>query len=242
MKKLLVLTSALLICGASMASAAAPGKNLGWQNCGLTSTSQNYAFLCDDNGAIRLLVASYRLAVDTPDFVGISISLDYALADAGTPPWWSFGFGGCREGAFGPISVGVLGGCTNAYAGANQAGGFVNEPTGPNRWRLRSDWARDAAAAQTANTLYSAMVLQLNTTGSVDEGFGGVCAGCDVPACFVLNSLQVFTQSFPGIYADVTSADVRDWATYQGGAVGTGCPGETPSKSATWGAVKALYR
>lgn len=242
MKKLLVLTSALLICGASIASAAAPGMNLGWVNCGTTSTSANYNFTCDDNTLTRNLVASYKLSTATADFVGISIVLDYALGDAGTPDWFSFGGGGCREGSFAPISVGTIGGCTNPYGGANQAGGFVNEQQGPNRWRVRADWARDNAAAQTANTLYSAVVMQLNTTGSWDEGFGGVCAGCTVPACFVLNNLQVFTQSFPGVYADVVAADVRNWATYQGGVFGNGCPGETPSKAATWGAVKALYR
>lgn len=239
MKKLLVLTSALLICGASIASAAAPGANLGWTNCATTSTSQNYAFACDDNTLVRNLVASYRLASATSDFVGISAVIDYALGDAGTPAYFQFGGGGCREGAFAPISVGTLAGCTNSYAGANQAGGFVNEQTGPNRWRIRADWARDAAGAQVATTLYSALVMQINTTGAVDEGFG-VCEGCSVPACFVLNSLQIYSLS-QGLVADL-GQDVRNWATYQGGGFGQGCPGETPSKSATWGAVKALYR
>jgi hypothetical protein len=241
MKKLLVLTSALLICGASIASAAAPGCNLTWSNCATTAAAQNYSFTCDDNTLTRNLIASYRLAVGTPDFVGVSATIDYVLGAPGTPDYFAFGAGGCREGAFAPVSVGTLAGCTNAYAGANQAGGFVNEQTGPNRWRIRADWARDAAGTQVANTLYAALVMQMSTNGAIDEGFGA-CAGCEVPACFVLNSLATFTQSGTGQF-DLTNQDFRNWATYQGGGVGGGgCPAETPSKSATWGAVKALYR
>lgn len=242
MKKLLLLSAAFLLFGASMASAAAPGMNLGWANCGTTSTSANYNFTCDDNTLTRNLVMSYRLDQGFADFVGVSIAMEYVIGDPGTPAWFEFGAGGCREGSFAPISVGTVAGCTNSYSGANQAGGFVTDVLGPNRYRVRADWARDNPAPVTAGTLYSALVMQLNTVGSWDEGFGGECPGCGTPACFVLQAVEIYTSSIPGIAANLTSADVRNWATYQGGGFGAGCPGETPSKSATWGSVKALYR
>lgn len=241
MKKLLLLTSACLLLGASMASAAAPGTNLSWSSCATTSTTANYSIACDDNTLTRNLVTSFRLLNAIPDFVGVSVAIEYVLGAPSTPPWFDFGSGGCREGAFAPISVGTLAGCTNSYAGANQAGGFVTDVLGPNRYRVRADWARDNAGAMAATTLYSALVMQINTTGSIDEGFGA-CAGCEVPACFVLKSVEVYSQSIPGPAAVLSNADVRNWVTFQGGGFGSGCPGETPAKSATWGAVKALYR
>jgi hypothetical protein len=237
MKKLLVLTSALIICGASIASAA-PGGNLSWANCGTTATSANYAFLCDDNTLTRNLVVSFTLANNLPDYVGVSSTIDWQIGDPGTPDYFQYGPGGCREGAIGPINVGAVAGCVNPYAGTiGQGGGFVNEPTGPNRWRIRADWARADVFAATAGTRYTATVFQFSTNGAFDEGFGA-CAGCEVPACYVLNQIELYGLS--GGVEVYNNADFRNWVTYQGGA--GDCPGATPSKNATWGAVKALYR
>jgi hypothetical protein len=239
MKKLLLLSSAMLLLGASMASAAAPGANLGWVNCATTSTSQNYNNTCLDNTLTRNLVTSFRVAAPVSDFVGVSVGIEYVIGAPATPAWFQFGSGGCREGAFAPINVGTLAGCTNTYAGANQAGGFVTDVLGPNRYLVRADWARDAAGPLTATTLYSALVMQINTTNSFDEGFG-FCDGCAVPACFVLKTCEIYSLS-QGLVGSL-GTDIRNWATYQGGSFGAGCPGETPAKSATWGSVKALYR
>lgn len=235
------LASHLIVLAAmlpALAHAAAPGCNLSWTNCSITSATQNFAFACDDNGLTRKLIASYRLASATPDFVAVSMTLHFDIWDPGTPAWFQFGPGGCREGAFAPVSIDSISGCTNAYSGGAQAGGFVVEQTRANRWRIHADWAREAGAAQTAHTLYTALVMQLNTTKSFDDGFGR-CEGCEVRACFWLPSLQVLSLS-QGMVADLGSADLRDWVSYQG-TPPCGCPC-TPTQNSTWGAVKALYR
>jgi len=240
MKKLLVLTSALIICGASIASAA-PGGNLSWVNCGTTATSSNYTFLCDDNTLTRNLVGSFTLGGGLTDYVGLSATIDWQIGSAGTPDYFQYGPGGCREGAIGPINVGNIAGCINPYAGsAGQGGGFVNEPKGPNRWRIRADWARADVFNAAPAIRYTGFVFQFNTSGALDEGFGS-CVGCDVPVCYVLNQIELYGLS--GGVEVFNNGDFRNWATYQGGGIGgSGCPAETPAKSTTWGAVKALYR
>ncbi|NOT34061.1 MAG: hypothetical protein HOP12_07815 [Candidatus Eisenbacteria bacterium] len=243
MQKLLVAALAATLLTAAAAHAAVPGSNLGWTNCGITPTSENRVFACDDNAATFNLVGSFRVANAIADFVAVSGALDIRVNDAGTPAWWSFSTGGCREGAMAASSVGTLGGCTNPYSGSNQLGALVIEPSslGPNYQRIRVDQIRDTPFALTANTLYSAFMLQINSSGSFDEGFGGVCAGCATAACFVLNSLEVFSNADPSITFE--SADVRSWATYNGGQVGADiCPIGTPTHNRTWGQIKALYR
>jgi hypothetical protein len=242
MKKLLVLTSALLIGGASIASAA-PGCNLSWLNCATTATSSNWAFTCDDNYATRNLIGSFTPAAALADFAGLTGVIDWQIGAAGTPDYFQYGSGGCREGAIGPINVGGVAGCTSPYLGTlGQGGGFNNVQTNPNRWQITVDWARSEGSALAAGTRYTGFVLQFSTTGAWDEGFGGECVGCGTPVCYVMNRLDVFGFT-NGLHEQYTGPDFRNWATYQGGAVGgTGCPGETPTKNATWGAVKALYR
>jgi hypothetical protein len=112
---------------------------------------------------------------------------------------------------------------------------------GSNDFRVRADWARDSPTAINNNVLTSAIVIQTSTANTVDEGFG-VCAGCATAACMVFNSLELFTFSGAG-QLFIEAADVRNWATYQGGDVGTDvCPNGTPTQSRTWGQIKALYR
>lgn len=245
MQKLLVVVVAAALLTPTLVAAAVPGVNLGWNNCATTSASENRVFACDDNNLTFNLVGSFKLATDMPDFVGVSAVVDFRLNDAGTPAWWGVGTGGCREGALGLGSVGAVGGCVNPYSGANAAGGFVIDPYPqgapvPNWFRVRGDWVRDSPGPVTNNVLSTAFIIQINTSSSFDEGFG-VCAGCATSACIVLNSLEVFGLNSPVVFTE--AADVRQWATYQGGAVGVDvCPTGTPSKNRTWGQIKSLYR
>ena len=74
------------------------------------------------------------------------------------------------------------------------------------------------------------------------------CAGCADGACIVFNSIKITTQ-VPANDRTLTGPSNgfdSDFCTWQGGGgvtVGgvTGCGAATPTKNATWGAVKALY-
>jgi len=71
------------------------------------------------------------------------------------------------------------------------------------------------------------------------------CEGCLDPVCIVFNSLNMTTNNNANNTKIVDPADgiASNSATWQGGAVGgNGCPAATPTKNATWGSVKALYR
>jgi hypothetical protein len=215
------------------------GVNLGWSNCGTTLATSNRSFTCDDNGTSFSLVGSFKNGFDVADFVAVSAALDVSTSSPTIPAWFSFGIGGCREGELSLGNVGNIAGCTNPYSGANQGGGLIVEGTSsPDRFRVRLDWARDIPGLLSGADLNTAFVLGMSSANSFDEGFG-MCAGCNVPACFVLNAVEVFSNS-QGRVRIHENPDVRNWASWQGG---TGnCPGATPSRKATWGQVKALYR
>lgn len=242
MKKLLVLTSALLALSASMA--LAQGLNLGHANCGTTAASLDRTSQCNDNAQTFNLVAHFKSPTAIPDFSGLNAAVDVAVAGASLPPWWQVGTGGCREGGLKPIGIGPISGCQALWLSGN-TGGYVIEPHpsgAPNKFRLRAQWAHPGTANLLADTRYVGLLLALDTHYTFDEGLGDpVCAGCQVAACLVLNNLTLFGQG--GLIVPVNTQDVRQFATWQGGAVGgSGCPGETPARKGTWGGVKALYR
>ena len=218
------------------------GVNLGWANCGTTIATANKSFLCDDNAGSFSLVGSFKNGFDVADFVAIAAAVDVTTGVA-TPPWFQFGTGGCREGELSLVAVGVLSGCTNPYSGANQGGGYVVEagPT-PDRFRVRIQWARDIAGALSGTARNAAFVLAMSTARTVyDPGPPETldCPGCNTSACFVLNAVEVFSQS-AGRVRIIETPEVRNWATWQNGT--GGCPGATPTRKASWGQVKALYR
>ncbi|NOT33698.1 MAG: hypothetical protein HOP12_05940 [Candidatus Eisenbacteria bacterium] len=215
------------------------GVNLGWNDCGTTVATSNRLFACNDNLTTHNLVGSFKLGYDIPDFVGVSGVVDVTTSGGSLPAWWQFGPGGCREGALSLGTVGALAGCVNPYSGGNQGGGFVLElGPAPDRFRVRFDWVRDTPAPVSGTALNSAFVLSMSSAGTVEEGFG-ICAGCNVPACMVLNALEISSLSL-GRARIIENADVRNWASWQGGT-GT-CPGATDSRKSTWGAVKTRFR
>lgn len=261
MKKLLVLTSALLVLGASAASAQI---NLAWRNChavtaGTTSALQNVSYACDGNGLPNSNqqrgVMSFLAPPNVTQFVGTQMVLDIQTDQASLPDYWRLGLGECRDGSFAfPVSLSGVGNtttCRNPWAGGGLGGGFqyTSEFESPARARVLMAFARDTEVPLIANQQYIAGMFTIDTIKDFDDGSIGTgqCDGCAAPACLVLNEVDVLqtagqTPPAQDIYV-LTAQATRRWVTWQGGAVpGGGCPGATPSKSATWGSVKALYR
>jgi hypothetical protein len=217
----------------------ARGVDLGWSSCAVTAATASRVFDCADNGSGFSLVGSFRTDVDVPDFVGVSAFVDVTTAAPTPPPWFQFGGGMCREGAIALTNVGPLAACANPYADAEQGGGYVVETgTGTGQIRIWLDWARDVPTTVAASVRNAAFVLNLGTASSVDEGIGS-CPGCQTPACFVLTTVEVHSAS-QGLMRLIHTPNERNWATWQSGA--GSCPGATPARKSSWGAVKALYR
>jgi hypothetical protein len=255
MKKLLVLTSALLVLTAAAASAQV---NLAWNNC-ITQANQaaNLNYACDGtrDGLPAKMVMSF-IAPDAPTgplaaFVGIRALVDVQTAGAAMPDFWALAAGGCRDGnlstgsSFAGIGTGATGACQNPYLGGGTTGGDTYVPTSPNRARITVSFVRDTPVPLTANQQYVAAWLGLDFFGDVDLGDSHVCPGCDVPACIVLNELDLYqTAGTPpqDIYI-LTNAAQRQYITWQGGGIDApGCPDATPTQNKTWGSVKSLYR
>jgi len=251
---------ALLAFSAALAHAQG-GVNLAWNNClGVGTATDNINYACDGsrNGVPFKGVFSFTSPATMDFFVGIQGVLDFRTDQATLPDWWKLGVGDCRDGNFFyPGSFTGVGNttCTNPWAGANNGGGFAyyyqnkgNDPLTPTPWvgygRIKIAFARDTEKHLDSGAQYLAGVFTLDTNGDIDVG-SGVCAGCALPACLVMNQIELYQVSLspPQDVFVISNAATRQYITWQGGNVGgTGCPLEVPSRNVTWGSIKALYR
>ena len=265
MRKPVLLFTALLLFGASLAHAQG-ALNLAWNNCITQAASAaDKAYACDGsaNGTPYRIVMSFVSPDNLTKFVGMQAVLDVRVQGlAALPDWWKVGVGECRDGnmifpaGLTGIGTGTTGACQNPWAGGNTGGGFAwyseilddpgvppNSPR-PTWGRAKFAFARDTEANLVQGNQYIGGVVQLDTFNDVDSG-SGVCAGCAVPACLVLNQMELFqTAGSPGgDVVVITAPGTRQYVTWQGGAIGgNGCPIEVPTRNITWGSIKAIYR
>ena len=249
MKKTILLCGALLALSATVASAA--GVNLAWLRCfGEGSGTQNRTFACASNTGSNLAVGSFIAPAGTQGVSGNEVVIDLQSQGTVLPAWWQLrGTGQCRGVGTPALSVNFVANGADAVCidefGGGGAGGIGAYTVGYggalNRARLTMAIATAAPAPLDADVEYFAFNMIITNTKSVGTGS---CAGCSIPVCIVLNSIKLtqgvgvgdFTLSQPG---DPSSNDIA----WQGGAIGgPGCPAATPTKNATWGSVKSLYR
>lgn len=221
---------------------AQTGLNLSWEDCG-TSGSSEKAFDCNTNEGSNTLVASF--AVETGYCLLGSIGvLDLQSSEAELPLWWQFkNAGSCRQGALN-ASADFSGGpstCQFMWDRFSIAAGVASYEVGfgaPNRARIKVlVVSQDLECWPTPiGTEIYAFKLTINNQQTVGEGS---CAGCQDGVCVVFNSLQLIQYSgFPRPILD-TPLD-RSFVTWQAGI--PNCPGATPTRNRTWGAIKMLYR
>jgi hypothetical protein len=242
MKTAPTLIVALMAAMATAARAGTPGVNLSWDDCSTSPASANQDYACDGKLGSRVsLQGTFRNAYDVGNLYGLESTLMIVWPES-VPDFWAVGPGGCDLNAFGLAHTSATPPCgTPSIFDSTLYGGYsVDYPT-PNRLLLRIDTSPNPYPnwpSLTAAELYPAFKVSFD----VDAGIAHACLGCDVPACIVLQSVEVF-----GLYPTqdylIVDPDTRNWCTWQGGAVaGAGCPGSTPVQNRTWGAVKALYR
>ena len=83
---------------------------------------------------------------------------------------------------------------------------------------------------------------RVNLTRSKTTGVGS-CTGCTNSACLVLNNIQLFQPLEAQNDPDIVNPAHRSYATWQSPVNGPpGCPLATPTRTATWGSIKSLYR
>ena len=240
MKRVLLLAGAMLALTSSLAFAVGD-INLGWNDCAMpygVGTS-DIANNCNNTGALTL-VASFAPPVDMAEFNGHAGVVDIQVAAASLDNWWHMETGGCRAGRMsgsfdfvaGPFS------CFDVWAGG-ASGGINLGLVGSNRLRVRTVCAVPGVAPILADgTEYYVFKLTISKLQSAGTGS---CAGCTDPACIVFNNLLLTQPAGVGDYTLTTGP--AQYATYKAGTgVTGGCPAATPTRSGTWGSVKALYR
>ena len=222
--------------------AHAEGINLSWNNCGTTGV-QNAQWVCDANSGLPFsLYASYIPPSGIVEFLGVSSQIDI-FTEGTLPDWWKHGSAGCRSTTGLAVSFDYTSSpsaCLDIYNG-QAAGGFAYDVGfgSPNRARFRITCAipfdnRSPLNALTEYNAYRVNFLRSKSTGT------GSCEGCLTPACIVLNDVQLFQPPEQLFDPLIFNPADRNFATWQ--QAPPGCPESTPTRSATWGQVKSLYR
>jgi hypothetical protein len=248
MKKTLLLSAALLALSASVASAA--GINFGWGDCGADPLTANKNFACNSNTLTGgRLVGSFIPPAGTTGISGEEIVIDLQSASSVLPTWWQFkNVGTCRQTAFtvnADFTTGASPTCNDYWVG-QASGGFTqfdpNVVVGQtNRARIKVLYAVPPSLAGPVDENLEYGAFNLNISGAKTVG-AGACVGCADPVCLVLNEIRL-TQAVGLPNYRLQSPALRNYATWQGGAIGVGgCPAVVPAQNRTWGSVKSLYR
>jgi hypothetical protein len=252
MKRVTLLCGLLLALSATVA-AAGPGVGIRWNACLSDGGLLNKNFACNVNTGTNLLVGTFELnAAGLAQVSGNEVVIDLASATTPLPQWWAFkNTGTCRQTALAMnFSISALAVNCADWAQAQSAGGigaYNIGARGPNTARIVAAIAVPPTALQ--NLLGGQEYFSFNVTISNVKSVGtGSCTGCQTPVCIVFNSINLTTpilQNNIKLSGPSNSTDA-DFCTWQGGAgviVGNtpGCGAATPTKNATWGAVKALY-
>jgi hypothetical protein len=211
------------------------------------------------------MYGSVRTGVNILGVKSWQADVDIQVANATLDPWWDMVSGGCRQGSLGFVFVGFPsseisgcnGGLMNASPAALGASNYIEGAAAPpsgaggaNRARFSMLVSRTSGITAVGTTKYALFKATLDSRFTeVDpndpQNGDHACAGCLDQACLVLNHVNVQTdptQTSDGNNHFYTQ-EIADFITWQGGTIGgSGCPAATPTKKATWGQVKSLYR
>lgn len=248
MRKALLMAGALLAMTATFASAS--GLELAWNQCfGQLGAASMRTSACTVNTGNQAMYASFRPPAGVNQLEGAEIFIDYQVAGGSLPCWWNLSAGQTRTPALVPLHVsptdanGVpLIACDNHYFLDNIAsGGGGMVVTGVDRGQLKGIVAIQAGTgtAVAANAQQYGCGFRITNATTT----GGTCPGCLSQACFVLNTINLaLAPGTPALALQAPHPGSENWISWQGSSAQTGCPGATPTRNATWGSVKSLYR
>lgn len=236
MRKVLLMTGVLL---ALFAASAMAQVSLNWNTCFENGAATNKVFACNTNGSGNNMVAAWYPPASATQVTAIEMYLNYQVDAATLPCWWTFDASGRATGAsVSTTDINDLflcgGGLGNYFRDNNGPAAGVWAQTAPNR----GAWIYSQAAAAPGDPddiEQFGMQVRIVNTGTVGPG----CPGCSTPVCFVLSRVVVNQAGAPNI--ELTAPAGQQHVTWNGGGT-VPCPAATPTKKATWGSIKALYR
>ena len=236
MKRLLALTSLVLVLTAPVAGAA--GLNLNWNDCTLGGGVANLNDACTAQfGTPYTLICSTN-PPNMPNFVAAAgiVSLQ-VQPDLGL--WWRYETGGCRVGKLATAIDFQVSGPFNCPDPWNtQTSGAPNYVvTGPNTADIQWVYSRPTGTHLDPLVAPDWYLVKISLLKSAPNT---ACPGCLNPACLVFRFCRL-QEPAPGLDITLTNPAQRQHVTWQGGGT-INCPGATPTQKSTWGSVKALYR
>ncbi len=220
----------LLAASTPVGPVAAQARSMGWGDS--TPGHSEIAFDCANPPAEATLVVSFVSPVS--DVIGIEAKIDMCTIPHDLPDWWRFDLpGSCREGQIELSTDFAAGPSSHALAWSTPTSESVQViygytwSTAMNRFSIVVANGNLQSTPLAIGKEYYAFKLRFPTPA-------GTCAGCSVPACFVINSL-VITHSG----GKTETALYGGWAMWQGN---NNCPFVVGAAGTTWGRVKASYR
>ncbi len=258
MKRLLpvvTLLAAAAILFVSGPAHAQTGINLAWGDCGSFGTIDK-TFACTSNSGSNSVYGSFFTPDTLYEWFSIEGVLDVISQTSTLPDWWKYRSGQCHSGganANGDFSSNTncinqwqtvpTGGPTFTYPfpGTQQTVGSIADSL---RWERIKVVLAVPTASRTQidpNTHYYGFKLNFLNTKTVGTG---ACAGCATPVCLVLNQIRL-VQPLGAVRGNVDVTDAQaggsSICTWQGGPGGPTCA-LVPTRRATWGQIKGLYR
>jgi hypothetical protein len=246
MKKLILTGVGLLALPAALFAA---GLDLSWDDClGAGNPTTDKVFDCSGTAAYNLVI-QFTSPVLLDHCNAITGYLDIQNETPGPlAPFWHFERGACQYpqgdplGAFLLDDIRMLPTCSSNHAdiwGGDGTGGIADIPAygadypadGRGRFLL-ADFRLDGQRVE-AGVKYYAFHLRFSTARR------GECAGCTDRVAIVLNAL-VLGSSDGSLPVELTTAEKMNCATINGASTST-CAA-TPTRSTTWGRLKAMYR
>jgi len=226
-----------------------PGVALRWNHCFGEGTGLfNRTFACDTNVGFEELIGSFAIGEDMLNVSGNEIVIDvFTGATLPIPPtsgplpeWWMFrNPGTCRRAALGILFAADPGDvvCQDWGAGVQVGalGAYIIDFRGPGTARIKAGVAvpPDAVQALHPGNEYYSFTLRIRHDKTVGTG---ACAGCSAAIYLTFNSLKVTTHTGVNDWLlnyplNGSDANFASWNL-----------APVPTRTRSWGAVKALYR
>jgi hypothetical protein len=250
MKKTLLICIGLLTLSAATASAQIQAR---WNNCALDGGAANVNNACTSNFGTNRLAVSYTMPQAFAGFVAIDGQIDLQADSGNMPAWWDLkNAGACRSTAAsisidGTVLPGYSGACADTWDfGATGIGLFTGYALGygadPTRARavfaIARPFSNPVDLANGAN--YLGWIWQIGNANTT------TCAGCLDPVAIVVTQIVLSSVNPGGNQASAQTVTLKPDANNVQDACGGWNGGvsclATPTRSTTWGNVKALYR
>ncbi|MEZ5066344.1 MAG: hypothetical protein R3B81_16580 [bacterium] len=209
------------------------GITVGWGDTDWSYQSDIYMDCM--NPTDTTLVVSFAAARDLEGVTVLEGHVDFCTYPFDLPEWWQFEqAGGCREGGLGVDADFSAGPSTHTdpwQGNATVTYDFISPHLTPDRARIAVRVETSEPVSLAAFEEYYAFRVEFRVPNP------GSCAGCQFPACFVINDAVDITHA--GGVESIKGNAYSNYASWMGHP---GCSFVISVQPSTWGRIKADYR